>query len=80
MASELEVAPGRRLALAVFEGGTTAQLEAAAAGVNARGAWVQDASGNYHLLVIGGPTFVNGEFEATFAPGFAGLTPLTLTR
>ncbi len=68
------------LSLAVFRGGTIAQLEAAATAVAATGVWVQDAAGRYRLLVINGPAFLRDEFAVNFPLGFPSVTPVTLTR
>ena len=70
----------RGLALAVYNGGSVAQLESAARAAGAAGAWVQDADGGYLLLILDGPGFVNDGFRARFAGGFATATALTLTR
>lgn len=64
----------------VFLGSTVAQLEAAASGAGATGIWAQDASGEYALLVIGGPSFINDPFRARFATGFTPPVAITLTR
>lgn len=67
-------------ALAVFSGGTVADLEAAAKTAGATGIWAQDSSGSFKLLVIGGPGFINDAFRSAFPTGFAAAAPLTLTR
>ena len=67
-------------ALVVFAGGSTDQLEAAAASAKATGAWAQDATGGFQLLVVGGPVFLKDQFRATFAAGLRPNTPMTLTR
>ena len=67
-------------ALAIYVGGTVAQLEAAARTSNATGIWVQDASGGYQLLVVNGPAFLRDAFAARFASGFAGVVAVTLVR
>ncbi len=67
-------------ALAVFRGGTVAQLEAAARAAQANGVWVQDASGGYQLLILNGATFLRDAFVARFAAGFAGDIAVTLVR
>ncbi|MFA7248590.1 MAG: hypothetical protein WC273_03070 [Dehalococcoidia bacterium] len=68
------------LALAVYNGGTVAQLEAAARAAEATGVWAQDANGGYQLLVIGGPAFVNDAFRTRFAGGFSRAAAVTLVR
>ena len=67
------------LALAVFNGGSVAQLEAAAVSVGARGVWVQDGTGAYHLLVVNGPEFVLQEFVSFFPDGFPTTIAVTIT-
>ena len=56
-------------ALAVFNGGTPTQLSTEGTRVGAKGVWVQDADGMYRLLVIGGPAFLNDEFNGKFPNG-----------
>ena len=68
------------LALVVFGGGTLGQLEASARAAGATGIWAQDAHGGFHVLVVGGPTFVNADFHRAFFTGFRGATSLTLSR
>lgn len=70
----------QRVAVVVYAGGSVDQLEAAARAASASGAWVQDASGAYQLLVVDGPAFLNATFRARFASGFATAIALTLTR
>jgi hypothetical protein len=41
---------------------------------------VQDASGAYQLLILGGATFIRDSFVARFPAGFAGVTAVTLVR
>ena len=67
-------------ALAVFPGGPITQLEAAARAVGASGVWVQDSSGGYQLLVVGGATFLRDLFNGRFPSGLAGPTAVTLVR
>lgn len=64
-------------ALAVFGGGTVAQLEGAALAAQASGVWVQDALGAYQLLIVGGAAFIRDAFAARFP---AGVTAVTLIR
>ena len=66
-------------ALAIFGGGSVDQLEAAARGAEAGGAWVQDRNGTLHLLIIGGPAFLGDAFRAAFPRGLDDPTPVTLT-
>ena len=67
-------------ALVIFSGGTADQLEAAASGAKATGAWVQDSGGAYRLLVVGGPSFLKDQFKAQFPTGLGVNTAATLTR
>ena len=67
-------------ALAVFSGGSSSDLEVAAKGAGATGVWAQDASGNFKLLVVDGPAFINEGFRTTFASGLPANSPLTLTK
>jgi hypothetical protein len=60
---------GTGRALAVFNGGTPTQLSTEGTKVGAKGVWVQDADGMYRLLVIGGPAFLNDDFNAKFPNG-----------
>ncbi len=60
---------GTGRALAVFNGGTPAQLSTEGTRVGAKGVWVQDADGMYRLLVIGGPAFLNDDFNGKFPNG-----------
>jgi hypothetical protein len=67
-------------ALAIFNGGTSAQLEAAAKLVGAKGVWVQDPDGGFALLVVGGPAFLKDQFDARFPKGLPNTLPVTLTQ
>ena len=67
-------------ALVIFGGGTVDQLEGASSAAKATGAWVQDVSGTYRLLVVGGPTFLKDQFKASFPAGLTANTVATLTR
>lgn len=64
----------------VFSDGMVDQLEASARGRLASGVLVQDAAGNFRLLVVGGPVFLKEQFQAAFPNGFLGPTAVTLTR
>jgi hypothetical protein len=66
-----------KLAQAVFNGGTVAQLEAAVGGGNGSGVWAQDAQGNFVLYIVNGG-FVNDVFKAAFPNGFSGVTAVTV--
>ena len=66
-----------KLAQAVFNGGTVAQLETAVTGGNGTGVWAQDAKGVF-VLYIGNGGFVNDAFKAAFPNGFAGVTAVTV--
>lgn len=65
-------------ALVVFGGGTVDQLESASSAAKATGAWMQDATGGYQLLVVGGPAFLKSQFQAKFPGGISGNTVATL--
>ena len=67
-------------ALAVFLGGSVADLEIAAKAAGATGVWAQDANGAFQVLVLGGPSFINDGFRGSFPGGFPANTALTLTR
>ena len=67
-------------ALAVFSGGSTADLEVAAKASGATGVWAQDMSGAFKLLVVDGPSFINEAFRMTFTSGLPANSPLTLTK
>lgn len=66
-------------ALAVFNGGTSTQLASEGTRVGAKGVWVQDADGLYRLLVIGGPAFLNDEFNGKFPNGL-GIASVLLVK
>ncbi len=66
--------------LVVFVGGTVDQLEAATSASGANGAWIQESSGGYHLLIPGGPAFLKAPIVARFPSGFAGATAVMLTK
>lgn len=66
-----------RVALAVFPGGTAAQLEGALTTAGASTAWVQDAQGTWLLYVVGGG-FLNDAFARGYPQGFERATPMTL--
>jgi len=61
----------------VFNGGTVDQLDASAASAGAAGVWVQDATGAFQLLLVGGPAFLKDTFRAKF-PNGVGVVALTL--
>ncbi len=67
-------------ALAVFPGGSAEQLEAAARSVNAQGVWVQDRTGQFHLLVVNGPNFLRDQFREAFLQGVPTNTAVTLAQ
>ena len=67
-------------ALGIYTGGTVDQLEAAASAAGATGAWVQDRTGAFQLLVVSGPPFLKDAFKARFPSGLASSAALTLTR
>ncbi|MGE3855929.1 MAG: hypothetical protein AB7G21_03090, partial [Dehalococcoidia bacterium] len=66
-----------KLAQAVFNGGTVAQLESAVVAGNGTGVWAQDAQGNFVLYIVNGG-FVNDSFKAAFPNGFSGVTAVTV--
>lgn len=68
--------------LAVFLGGSVADLEASARGLQTgvKGVWAQEPNGNYQLLVVDGPAFLSDGFRKAFPTGFAGTTAVTLVR
>lgn len=67
-------------ALAVFTGGTVNELGVAATDSRASGVWVQDASGAFHLYIVGGPAFLGDDFRAKFPGGFASATSVLLVK
>ena len=67
-------------ALAVFAGGSLAQLESSAALAGARGVWVQDSSGTFRLLVVNGASFLRDAFAAAFPGGIPSNVAVTLVR
>ncbi len=67
-------------ALAVFAGGSVDQLMAVATTAGASGAWVQDGTGAFQLLVTNGPSFLADTFRAAFPGGLAPATAVLLTR
>ncbi len=66
-----------KLAQAVFNGGTFAQLEAAVTTGNGTAVWAQDSKGVFVLYIVNGG-FVNDAFKAAFPTGFAGVTAVTV--
>ncbi len=66
--------------LVVFIGGTVDQLEAATSAVGASGAWIQESSGAYHLLIPGGPAFLKAPIVVRFPSGFGSATAVMLTK
>lgn len=68
------------LALVVFNGGSVDDLEVAAKQAGATGVWAQSAGGQYVLLILGAPAFVNDSFRKTFPSGFATAIAVTVTR
>jgi len=66
-----------KLAQAVFNGGTVAQLETAVTAGNGTGVWAQDSKGVFVLDIIGGG-FVNDAFNKAFPTGFTGVTAVTV--
>ena len=67
-------------ALAVFSGGSADQIESAARTAGATGVWVQDKTGKFQLLVVGGPAFLHDPFRAAFPNGLVGNAAVTLVR
>jgi len=66
-----------KLAQAVFNGGSVAQLETAVTAGNGTGVWAQDATGAFKLYIVNGG-FVNDAFKAAFPNGFSGVTAVTV--
>ncbi|MDA0301905.1 MAG: SH3 domain-containing protein [Chloroflexi bacterium] len=64
-------------ASAVFYAGSVDDLIAAATEAKASGVWAQDRTGEFQLLIVGGPTFMVDAFR-TKVVGFSGPTALTL--
>ena len=67
-----------KLAQAVFNGGSFAQLDTALTANNARGAWAQTPTGAFVLYIVGAPSFVNAPIVSAFPTGFPGVVALTL--
>ena len=67
------------LAIVVFTGGSVDQLEAAAQTAGASGVWIQDPSGAYQLLVVGGPSFLKDTLKSKM-PGGVSILAVTLIR
>lgn len=71
----------RGVGFVVFEpDGSFEELEIATIGERSMGVWVQSAIGNYHLMVINGPAFINTAFRSSFPQGFPGFTPMLVVR
>ena len=68
---------GSGQASVVFMGAALDQLITAATEAGATGAWVQDGSGAFQLLIVGGPSFMMDAFRARFPAPFA--TPVAVT-
>ena len=68
------------LGAVVFTRGSTDQLLAATIAANATGAWVQDPTGRFQLLIPGAPPFILDAFKAAFPSGFTVATNITLTK
>lgn len=66
-------------ALAVFNGGTVAQLVTASTQAKATGIWVQGPTGQFFGYVLGAPDFVNASFNAAFPNGF-GVASILLVK
>lgn len=66
-----------RVAFAVFQGGTNAELATALKGANASAAWVQNMQGDWFLYVVDAG-FLNDAFLKAFPTGFASATSMTL--
>ena len=69
-----------KMAQVVFTGGTVAQLDAATSAAGGTGAWVQDSTGAFRLLIVGAPAFLRTAFEAAFPAGFTTVTGVTVTH
>jgi len=64
----------------VYSGGTVADLEAAVVAGGGSGAWLQDATGEYRLLIVGAPPFLREAFQGAFPAGFSAPVAVTVTR
>lgn len=71
--------PVRGVALVLFEGGSIADLVAAA---QAQGVTTVSTTvdGKFTVHVVGAPAFVNAAFDTRFEAGFPGQTPMVLTK
>jgi hypothetical protein len=67
-------------ALAVFNGGSVAQLQAASAAVGATGAWVQDGTGGIVFIPTSIYNPLQRAIEARFPVGFRVATAITLVQ
>ena len=68
---------GEGFSLAVYEGGSVAQLEACAERLGVAAVYAL-AGGEYVALIPGAPEFVNGPFRDLFAEGVPAVTPLAV--
>lgn len=71
---------GALVGLGIFAGGSTAALAHVVGLTGADGVWVQDAGGEFRLLLANGPAFVSAEFHRVFANGLAPNTVMLLVR
>ena len=69
-----------REAMAVFSGGSVEQLAQALAVAGASGGWVQDAGGQFSLVVAGGPAFLRDAVVGAYPRGIPASTPVTAVR
>ncbi len=65
---------------AVFQGGSAADLEAAAKIAGATGVWALDTAGTPRLLIVDAPAWVNQPVRDALRAGLAASTTVTLTR
>ena len=66
--------------LVVFGGGSVDQLASAVRQSGASGAWVQDQTGAFQLLITNGPAFLADAFRAAFPGGLSPSTAVLLSR
>ena len=71
---------GPQVALATFGGGTVYQLEQATKAAGGTGAWVQDWTGVFRLLIVDGPANLEDEFKLAFPRGITTATAVYLVR
>jgi hypothetical protein len=65
--------------LVMFTGGTSTDIENLARQAGATGAWVQDKTGKFQLLIVDGPDFMRQLFDSAFPTPF-GVCAISLTK